>query len=109
MAFAGILKDDDIKAAVQAFQAPDSFDHKAFFSKVGMTDKSPDDVKKIFAILDQDKSGFIEEAELKFFMQNFEAGARVLTEKENKALLAAIDKDGDGKIGCEEFVALVKG
>lgn len=45
--------------------AADSFDHKAFFAKVGMNGKSADDVKKAFEIIDQDKSGFIEEEELK--------------------------------------------
>lgn len=45
--------------------AADSFKHKEFFAKVGLTAKSADDVKKAFAIIDQDKSDFIEEEELK--------------------------------------------
>lgn len=44
--------------------AADSFDHKRFFQMVGLKKKSPDDVKKVFHILDKDKSGFIEEDEL---------------------------------------------
>lgn len=44
--------------------AVDSFDHKKFFQMVGLKKKSPDDVKKIFHILDKDESGFIEEEEL---------------------------------------------
>lgn len=43
----------------------DSFKHKDFFAKVGLASKSADDVKKAFAVIDQDKSGFIEEDELK--------------------------------------------
>lgn len=93
MAFAGVLNDADIAAALEACKgkmawaarslthrlplkhvfitfpyfhtAADSFNHKDFFAKVGLSAKSGDDVKKAFAIIDQDKSGFIEEDELK--------------------------------------------
>lgn len=44
----------------------DSFDHKKFFEMVGLKAKSPDDVKKVFTVLDADNSGFIEEEELKW-------------------------------------------
>lgn len=45
--------------------AADSFKLRDFFGKVGLAAKSGDDIKKAFAIIDQDKSGFIEEDELK--------------------------------------------
>nr|XP_008531950.1 PREDICTED: parvalbumin alpha [Equus przewalskii] len=85
----------------------ESFDHKKFFQMVGLKKKSPDDVKKVFHILDKDKSGFIEEEELGFILKGFLPDARDLTTKETKTLLAAGDKDGDGKIGADEFSVLV--
>ncbi|RVE69450.1 hypothetical protein OJAV_G00077930 [Oryzias javanicus] len=51
--------------------------------------------------------GYIEEEELKFFLQRFTPGARVLTDKETKAFLAAADGDSDGRIGAAEFQTLV--
>ncbi|KAK2916033.1 hypothetical protein Q8A67_000407 [Cirrhinus molitorella] len=108
MAMNSILNPDDIKKALDAFQAVDSFDHKRFFEMVGLKAKSADDVKKAFHVLDADNSGYIEEEELKFVLKQFDKGGRDLTDKETKAFLQAADKDGDGKIGAEEFAALVR-
>ncbi|XP_069005288.1 parvalbumin 4 [Embiotoca jacksoni] len=108
MAFAGVLQDADITAALNACKDEGKFDHKSFFKTCGMAGKSADDLKKAFGIIDQDQSGFIEEEELKLFLQNFKAGARALSDAETKAFLKAGDSDGDGKIGVDEFAAMVK-
>ena len=44
--------------------AKDSFSAKMFFKTVGLSKKTPAEVEKVFKILDQDKSGFIEQDEL---------------------------------------------
>ncbi|KAM6320397.1 parvalbumin, thymic [Podargus strigoides] len=108
MAITDILAAKDIESALSSCQADDSFNYKAFFTTVGLSNKTPDQIKKVFGILDQDKSGFIEEDELQLFLKNFSSTARVLTSAETKAFLAAGDTDGDGKIGVEEFESLVK-
>ncbi|XP_051989144.1 parvalbumin 6 [Xyrauchen texanus] len=108
MAMNSILNPDDIKKALEAFKAADSFDHKRFFEMVGLKAKSAADVKKAFHLLDADNSGFIEEEELKFVLKVFALDGRDLTNKETKAFLQAADKDGDGKIGADEFAALVR-
>lgn len=45
--------------------APDSFCPKKFFQACGLAKKSAQEVKKVFGILDNDGSGYIEEEELK--------------------------------------------
>ncbi|TKS91877.1 Parvalbumin, thymic CPV3 [Collichthys lucidus] len=107
MSLSAILSADAIDSAIKECQAPDSFCPKKFFSTCGLTKKSAADVKKVFGILDNDASGFIEEEELKFFLQRFTPGARVLTDKETKGFLNAADDDSDGRIGADEFQAMV--
>uniref|UniRef100_H0WSU2 Parvalbumin n=1 Tax=Otolemur garnettii TaxID=30611 RepID=H0WSU2_OTOGA len=106
MAMTDLLRAEDIKKAVGAFAAADSFDHKKFFQMVGLTKISAENVKKVFHILDKDKSGFIEEDELGFLLMGFSPDARALSPKETKTLMAAGDKDGDGKIGVDDRRAL---
>ncbi|XP_059399390.1 parvalbumin-7 isoform X2 [Carassius carassius] len=69
MAMKNLLKEDDIKKALNQFKAVDSFDHKKFFDVVGLKALSADNVKLVFKALDVDASGFIEEEELKAFLQ----------------------------------------
>ncbi|XP_027730224.1 parvalbumin alpha [Vombatus ursinus] len=107
MSITDLLGAEDVKKAVAAFAAAESFNHKKFFEMVGLKKKSKQDVEKVFHILDKDKSGFIEEDELKFILKGFVPDGRDLSDKETKTLLAAGDKDGDGKIGADEFTALV--
>ncbi|XP_005998418.1 parvalbumin beta-like [Latimeria chalumnae] len=108
MAVAKLLAAADVTAALEGCKADDSFNHKVFFQKTGLAKKSNEELEAIFKILDQDKSGFIEDEELQLFLQNFSAGARTLTKTETETFLKAGDSDGDGKIGVDEFQKLVK-
>uniref|UniRef100_A0A8C8BLC0 Parvalbumin n=1 Tax=Otus sunia TaxID=257818 RepID=A0A8C8BLC0_9STRI len=81
--------------------AAHSFDYKTIFVKVGLNSKSKDQLTKAFGILDQDRSDFTEEDELKL-------NSKALTDAETKAFLAAGDSDGDSKIGVDGKTAFVK-
>uniref|UniRef100_A0A3Q3VX90 Parvalbumin n=1 Tax=Mola mola TaxID=94237 RepID=A0A3Q3VX90_MOLML len=108
MAITDFLAASDITLAINACKAKDSFSPKMFFKTVGLSKKTPTEIERVFKILDQDKSGYIEQDELQLFLQNFSKGARPLTAAETRAFLLEGDSDGDGKIGWEEFSALVK-
>uniref|UniRef100_A0A3Q4AW30 Parvalbumin n=1 Tax=Mola mola TaxID=94237 RepID=A0A3Q4AW30_MOLML len=108
MSFKGELKDADVAAALDACKDPGTFDHKKFFKGCGLMGKSSDELKKAFDIIDQDKSGFIEKEELRLFLQNFRDDARALTDAETSSFLRAGDTDGDGKIGADGAVHLLK-
>lgn len=51
--------------------AKDSFNPKMFFKIVGLSKKTPSEIERVFKILDQDKSGFIEQDELQLSFWNF--------------------------------------
>ncbi|XP_048408230.1 parvalbumin, thymic-like isoform X2 [Stegostoma tigrinum] len=108
MKITDILGASDINSAILQCKAPESFDFKKFFEACGLSKKSTEEVKKVFAILDQDGSGFIDKTELKLFLQYFSNGARQLSDNEAQSMLSAADNDGDGKIRFEEFQQLVQ-
>ncbi|XP_069760717.1 parvalbumin, thymic CPV3-like [Narcine bancroftii] len=107
MEITDVLSVADISSALKECQAHDSFNCKKFFSTCGLSKKSAEEIRNVFRAIDDDNSGFIEEDELKYFLQRFSAGARVLSDNETKIFMAGGDKDNDGKLGAEEFVDLV--
>ncbi|XP_070618012.1 parvalbumin, thymic CPV3-like [Erythrolamprus reginae] len=108
MSLSDLLSPSDIAAALQDCQAPDSFNYRKFFQLIGLSKKSASQIKDIFQILDRNQSGFIEEEELKYFLQRFQPGARFLTATEIEKFMAAGDHDGDGKVGADEFREMVQ-
>ncbi|XP_020941745.1 oncomodulin isoform X1 [Sus scrofa] len=101
MSITDVLSADDIAAALLECQDPDTFEPQKFFQTSGLAKMSASQVKDVFRFIDNDQSGYLDEEELKFFLQKFESGARELTESETKSLMAAADNDGDGKIGAD--------
>lgn len=55
-----------VVSPVLLLAAPDSFSYKKFFQLIGLTKKSPEEVRDVFRLLDDNNSGFIEESELKY-------------------------------------------
>ncbi|KAM7386780.1 hypothetical protein PAMA_009415 [Pampus argenteus] len=108
MSFAKLLTDSDVAAALAVCKDAGTFNHKKFFKACGLTGKADADIENAFNIIDRDNSGYIEEEELKLFLQNFDKGGRALSDAETKDFLKAGDTDGDGKIGVGEFVTMVK-
>ncbi|KAM9784637.1 parvalbumin beta-like [Syngnathus typhle] len=108
MALHKMLNDTAVAAALDGCKDAGTFEHKKFFQACGLAGKSVDELKAAFAIIDQDKSGYIEEEELRLFLTNFKQGARSLNDAETQAFLKAGDTDADGKIGVDEFTTLVR-
>ncbi|XP_060794931.1 parvalbumin 9 [Neoarius graeffei] len=107
MTLTNLLSAEAIENAIKDCEAPGSFGYKKFFQLIGLTKKSPEEVREVFRYLDDNNSGFIEESELKFFLQRFVPGARVLTDNEIKNLMSGSDGNSDGKIGVDEFQRMV--
>ncbi|XP_067859601.1 parvalbumin, thymic CPV3-like [Heptranchias perlo] len=107
MEITDVLSPADISTALNECQANNSFNCKKFFLTCGLSKKTAEEIRKVFRAIDDDDSGFIEEEELKYFLQRFSAGARVLSDNETKSFIAGGDKDDDGRLGMDEFVDLV--
>ncbi|KAF4085214.1 hypothetical protein AMELA_G00114500 [Ameiurus melas] len=107
MSLTDILSAEAIENAIKECEAPDSFSYKKFFQLIGLTKKSPEEVREVFRLLDDNNSGFIEESELKFFLRRFVPRARTLTENETKNFMSGSDGNSDGKIGVDEFQSMV--
>ncbi|XP_051877190.1 parvalbumin alpha-like [Pristis pectinata] len=97
-----ILGAGNISKAIEQCKAPESFSFKKFFETSGLSSKSPDEVKEVFAILDKDGSGYIDKSELKSFLKYFSPDARLLSDTETQSMVSAVDNDGDGQIKFQE-------
>jgi len=61
-------------------------------------------LREVFDVFDEDKSGFIDRDEMRRLMKKL---AQALTEEEISAIMEEVDVDGDGEISFDEFKALM--
>mmetsp|Transcript_4733 Transcript_4733/g.7863 ORF Transcript_4733/g.7863 Transcript_4733/m.7863 type:complete len:153 (-) Transcript_4733:89-547(-) len=72
---------------------------------LNLTSEEVQEYKEAFALFDIDGGGTIERHELRHVMGRL---GEVLSDEEIEAMLRAVDKNGDGEIDFEEFVALMR-
>nr|XP_038945041.1 oncomodulin isoform X2 [Rattus norvegicus] len=65
MSITDILSAEDIAAALQECQDPDTFEPQKFFQTSGLSKMSASQVKDIFRFIDNDQSGYLDGDELK--------------------------------------------
>ena len=76
--------------------------------------KNPEKLQQVSAMLfmdvDTDRSGFIDQSELKTLMDNVakETGIKAPSDRHIRSVLRSVDLNRDGKISLFEFTALVK-
>ncbi|CAJ0967997.1 unnamed protein product [Ranitomeya imitator] len=74
------------------------FEYKKFLRKVGVSKESAVQIRKIYDILDTNKSGFIEIDDVGVMLSVFKPGARKLTAAETADFMKAGDPNNTGKI-----------
>eukprot|EP00928_Gymnodinium_smaydae_P048499 TRINITY_DN32429_c0_g1_i1.p2 TRINITY_DN32429_c0_g1~~TRINITY_DN32429_c0_g1_i1.p2 ORF type:complete len:203 (+),score=72.86 TRINITY_DN32429_c0_g1_i1:62-670(+) len=70
----------------------------------GLTDDQLDNIRKAFQAIDKDKSDSIELEELRIVCKAMNLST---ADEDVQTLLKGIDKNGDGKIQLEEYIAMV--
>ncbi|KAJ8778298.1 hypothetical protein J1605_013702 [Eschrichtius robustus] len=73
MSITDVLSADDIAAALQECQDPDTFEPQKFFQTSGLAKMSASQVKDVFRFIDNDQSGYLDEEELKYQQRAFRA------------------------------------
>jgi Ca2+-binding EF-hand superfamily protein len=64
-------------------------------------------LRRMFEMADKDRSGFLDEAELAHLARRLLPASDGMTDRRIESMVAAADKDGDGQISYEEFIAVV--
>jgi len=98
---------EDIKKEIKT-DKDGNIEFSDFVETVGKKFGSGDDQEKIlreaFKVFDKDGNGFLTNDELRDIMTN--KGKMKLSNDEVEEMLAAVDKNADGKLNYEEFIVL---
>ncbi|CAM9983556.1 unnamed protein product, partial [Phaeothamnion confervicola] len=89
----GVLQFDEFQSAVMPF----------LMEKVTGKQMTMAELRSIFDAVDSNRSGRVSHAEFRFM---FCKKLQVLTEAEAAALVSVLDRDGDGAVSWDEFMAL---
>lgn len=106
----GIMSEDDVQKGVKTFfsEVDEDGDRKITFEEwkqhhvtQGLAKTEPE-TKALFDLIDKDKSGTIETAELATLLSD-------LPVETVKELISEVDKDGDGRIDFNEWISAMNG
>ncbi|XP_034426094.1 parvalbumin-like EF-hand-containing protein [Hippoglossus hippoglossus] len=112
VAMGASLTEQDISRMPQEMRTQGNFNYSRFLDymrRFKTSEQREEAVRKAFAKLDQDGSGYIEWNEIKYILSTVPSAApsAPLSDEEAEALIQASDADGDGRIDFTEFSDMV--
>ncbi|XP_047194348.1 parvalbumin-like EF-hand-containing protein [Hippoglossus stenolepis] len=112
VAMGASLTEQDISRMPQEMRTQGTFNYSSFLDymrRFKTSEQREEAVRKAFAKLDQDGSGYIEWNEIKYILSTVPSAApsAPLSDEEAEALIQASDADGDGRIDFTEFSDMV--
>ncbi|KAL7372616.1 hypothetical protein ABVT39_019465 [Epinephelus coioides] len=113
VAMGASLTERDIERMPQEMRTHGNFHYSRFLEYMRQfktSEQREDAIRKAFAMLDKDGSGYIEWNEIKYILSTVPTAApsAPLSDEEAEAMIQAVDTDGDGRIDYSEFADMVK-
>nr|XP_019961081.1 PREDICTED: calmodulin-like [Paralichthys olivaceus] len=112
VAMGASLTEQDINHMPQEMRTQGNFHYSRFLDYMRQfqtSEQREEAIRKAFAKLDRDGSGYIEWNEIKYILSTVPTAApsAPLSDEEAEALIQASDADGDGRIDFREFSDMV--
>ncbi|XP_049419365.1 parvalbumin-like EF-hand-containing protein [Epinephelus fuscoguttatus] len=113
VAMGASLTERDIERMPREMRTHGNFHYNRFLEYMRQfktSEQREDAIRKAFAMLDKDGSGYIEWNEIKYILSTVPTAApsAPLSDEEAEAMIQAVDTDGDGRIDYSEFADMVK-